>query len=240
MFNLDVDFPTAVASYDDDGLVAAIQWCADRMQKGDTLTVWTSLKSNLRNCPALEQLVARNSDVQHITGRGGGSVHANGPVLMAWPDMDDISELVRFSSHRIRALCLIAWSEDWLRPWVSAAKPTILGDGSAWETLTPDVDGLVVEAMKYLTLTVNHNNTISGGYEKDVVVSVLFALRKAGIPMDGKAMQGWALANGWSGDNPKKLADYVKTINDGGRPRYRHVIVANFVDNLRQEAEGHG
>jgi hypothetical protein len=49
-------------------------------------------------------------------------------------------------------------------------KPTILGSGSAWEMLAPDLDPVVVEALKSLTLIVNRNNTISAGFEKDHVV----------------------------------------------------------------------
>ncbi len=45
-------------------------------------------------------------------------------------------------------------------------------------------------SLKGLTLTVNHNNTIAAGYEKDTVVSALLALHDASIPMDGEAVQG--------------------------------------------------
>lgn len=52
MFDRNVDYPKAVASYDDAGLRAAIDWCCGHVEAGDTLTVWTHLKSNLRNCPS--------------------------------------------------------------------------------------------------------------------------------------------------------------------------------------------
>ncbi|WP_141206174.1 hypothetical protein [Streptomyces griseorubiginosus] len=185
MFEHDVHFPWAVASNDTEGLDAAIDWCCERMEDGDTLTVWTSLKSNLQNCSELEQLVSRHSNVEHVTGRGGGFIRGNGPVLMAWPNMADIGKLVQYGGHRIRALCVITWNEDEIRPWVAAVGPSVLGDCSAWEELTPELDPVVVEALKSLTKTINHNNTISAGYEKDMVVSSLLALHGAGIPMDG-------------------------------------------------------
>lgn len=47
MFDRNVDYPTAVASYDDEGVTAAIDWCVEHMQKNDTLSVWTSLKSEV-------------------------------------------------------------------------------------------------------------------------------------------------------------------------------------------------
>jgi hypothetical protein len=92
MFDRDVNYPTAVASYDDDGVTAAIDWCVEHMQNGDTLSVWTSLKSNLRNCRQLADLVQRHSDVAHITGRGSRGPAGSGPVLMAWADMDGIGD----------------------------------------------------------------------------------------------------------------------------------------------------
>jgi hypothetical protein len=132
----------------------------------------------------------------------------------------------------------VTWNDDAIRPWVSAVRPAVLGDGSAWKDLTPELDVVVVEAMKSLTRTVNHNNTISAGHEKDMVVGTLLALRDAGIRMDGEAMQGWALANGWSGKNPARLAQYVQDINAGKRPRCRRVLRADYVDYLRRRAEG--
>ncbi|WP_405190464.1 hypothetical protein OG473_18060 [Streptomyces anulatus] len=236
MFDRDVTYPCAVASYDAEGVGAAIDWCCERMEDGDTLTVWTSLKSNLSNCSELEQLVSRHSNVEHITGRGGGFIRGNGPVLMAWPDMADIGKLAQYGGHHIRALCVITWNEDEIRPWVTAVRPSILGDGSAWEELTPELDPVVVEALKSLTLTVNHNNTISAGYEKDMVVTCLLALHDAGIPMDAEAMQGWALAHGWSGKNPERLAKYVEDINAGKRPRCRPMLRPDYVDSLRCRA----
>lgn len=236
MFDRDVNYPCAVASYDAEGVGAAIDWCCEHMEDGDTLTVWTSLKSNLRNCSELEQLVNRHSNVEHVTGRGGGFIRGIGPVLMAWPDMADIGKLVQYGSHRIRALCVITWSEDGIRPWVTAVRPSILGDGSAWEDLTPELDPVIVEALKSLTLTINHNNTISAGFEKDTVVSSLLALHDAGIWMDGEAMQGWALANGWSGKNPEHLAKYAEDINAGKRPRCRRVLRPDYIDSLHRRA----
>ena len=218
MFELTTDYPKAVASYDDEGLAAAIEWSAGKAEAGDVISVWTSLKSNLANSEVLDGFVRRHSDVTHVSGRGSSYLHSTGPVLMAWPDMDGIGELLR-SAPRIRSLCVIAWNDDEIRPWVTAARPVILGDGSPWQTLAPPLDPVVVEALKDITSSINHNNTIKAGYEKDDVVGTLLALKAARIPMDGKAMQGWALAHGWSGGNPAQLATYVSDINAGRRPK---------------------
>jgi hypothetical protein len=159
---------------------------------------------------------------------------------MAWPDMTDIGKLVQHDGRRIRALCVITWNENEIRPWVTAVRPSILADGSAWKDLTPALGPIVVEALKSLTLTVNHNDTISAGRDKDVVVSSFLALHDAGIRMDGEAMQGWALAHGWSGENPERLAKYVRDINAGKRPRCRHILRPDYIDDLRRRAPGNG
>lgn len=236
MFERAVDYPTAVASDDDAGIDAAIDWCCEHLADGDTLTVWTALKSNLEDCPQLEQLVNRHSNVAHLTGRGGGFIRGRGPVLMAWANMDDIGKLLRHGSRRIQALCVIPTYDEAIRPWVSAVAPTILGDGSAWERTAPALDPLVVEVLETLTAQVNHNNIISAGFEKDMVISRLLALHDAGIRIDGPAMQGWALAHGWSGENPARLAKYAQDIKAGKRPRHRPALRADYVDNLRHRA----
>jgi hypothetical protein len=235
VFDRDVDYPTPVASCDDEGVAAAIEWCIQHMQDRDTLSVWTSLKSNLRNCA---ELVRRHRDVEHITGRGQGTPSGTGPVLWPGRTWTTSAGWSRYS-HGIRALCVISWKEDRIRPWVTATNPDILGDGSAREALSPDLelDPVVVEALKSLTLTVNHNNTISAGFEKDQVVGVLLALRDARIPMNANAMQDWALANGWSGKNPEQLAQYVRDISRGKRPRTRSGLRADYVDVLRARVE---
>ena len=234
MFSRETDYPTAVASYDDGGVGAAIKWCLSHMQQGEHLSVWTSLKSNLENCEALEELVTQYSDVDHIVERGGGMVRHRGPVLMAWADMDDIGKLVRFGSKHITALCVIAYDEDRLRPWVESTNATVLGNRTAWTGKTPSLDPLLEEALKSMTSAVNHNNTVLAGFEKDTVVSILLALHDGGIWMQAEPIQAWALAHGWSGDNPKHLAKYVDDINSGKRPRTRRHIPPGYLDRLRE------
>lgn len=239
MFDRQQDYPTAVASKDDEGVNAAIRWCQEQAEPGDILSVWTHQKSNLQNSATLSSFVRQHRNVEHITGRGGATPSGPGPVLMAWPDMKDIGELTRFS-YGIRALCVISWNEENLRPWVTAAGPVLLGDGSAWTDKTPGMHPILAEALKGLTLTVNHNNTIAAGYEKDQVVGVLLALAKGGIPMDAGAVEGWALANGWSGSNPTRLGQYVRDINAGKRPRSRNVICSDYVETLRRRTSSTG
>lgn len=133
MFERGTDYPTAVASHDNTAVEEAIEWSLQHMGDDDTLTVWTHLVSGLRNSAPLAELVRRYSNVEHATGRGHSYVR-NGPVIMAWPDISDIGEVI---NARITSLCVITWNADSIRPWVSAVNPVVLGDGSNWETTTP-------------------------------------------------------------------------------------------------------
>jgi hypothetical protein len=53
-------------------------------------------------------------------------------------------------------------------------------------------------------------------------------------------MQGWALAHGWSGKNPERLAQYARDINSGKRPRTKRVLNPDFVDRMRDRATASG
>lgn len=238
MFEHQADYPMAVTSSDDEGLEAGMRWCAQRMEDGDTITVWTHLKGDLDHNPLLEQYVKSHSDVEHVAARGGAYMHHPGPVLMAWADMTDIAEFVQGNRNQIRALCVVSWIEDNLRPWVTQVQPEMLGDTTAWEAVTPRLDPVVEEAMKGITRSINHNNTISAGYDKDDVVSALLALHDAGYHLDGSAMAGWAIAHGWLGRNPAKLERYAEEINQGKRPRARRKVRSDYIAYLEARARG--
>jgi hypothetical protein len=65
------------------------------------------------------------------------------------------------------------------------------------------------------------------------------ALRDSGYVLDAGTIQGWALANGWTGKNPQRpLADYVRDINSGKRPHARRIHREDFVEQLRRRVAG--
>ncbi|RXW33476.1 hypothetical protein [Propioniciclava flava] len=237
MFEHRAGYPVAITSPDDEGLKAGMEWCIQHMEDGDHVTVWTHLKGNLSHNDLLEQFVTRHSDVDHVTARGGAYMRGSGPALMAWADQNDISEFTRGNANRIRALCVVSWDEDRLRPWVAEVQPEMLGDTAAWDEPMPRLDPVVEEAMKSMTLTMNHNNTISAGYEKDEVVSALLALHDAGYHLDGSALAGWVIAHGWLGRNPARLEKYVEDINRGVRPRVRRMFRGDYIDYLRTRSD---
>lgn len=232
MFKQEMTAPVAVTTNDEASINKGIRWLAGHLGDGQRLTVWTPQKQNLTGNPQLRSLVARTS-VEHITGRGGAHLAGSGPVLMAWPRPADISEFLRYNSHQVTALCVIAWGDE-LLSWVSSARPELLGKTTAWD-MGDQLDPVVEAAMRNVTRSINHNNTITGGYEKDDVVSALLALHDAGYALDAKALEGWAVANGWSGRNPAHLADYARKIMSGSRPRNKRKRDTNFVERMRQE-----
>lgn len=236
MFHQESNYPLAVTSKDDEGIAAGVRWCLDHMGEGERLTVWTKLKKNLPNSPLLSQLVASNLRVDHITDRGGAYTKGRGPALMAWAHPSDISEFTSNNTNRVSALCVISLSDEKLRPWVSAAGPELLGDTSAWKVSTPSLDPVVEEGMEDMTLSINHNNTIAVGYEKDTVVSILQALHRAGYDLDGPALAGWAVAHGWTHDNPAILEKYVNQINTGRGPRVSIETQPGYIEDLRARA----
>jgi hypothetical protein len=232
VFKQKMTAPVAVATQDEESVDEGIRWLVDRLGDRQKLTVWTPQMQNLTGNPQLRSLVARTR-VEHITGRGGAHLGGPGPVLMAWPHPTDISEFLMYNSHQVTALCVIAWGDE-LLSWVSAARPELLGKTTSWD-LGNQLDPVVEATMRSVTESINHNNTITGGYEKDDVVSALLALHDAGYALDAKALEGWAVANGWSGRNPAHLADYARKIMSGSRPRSKRKRDTNFVERMRQE-----
>lgn len=225
--------PVAVTTDDEESVDEGIRWLIGQLGAGQMLTVWTPQMQNLTGNSQLRSLVAR-AGVEHITGRGGAHLAGPGPVLMAWPHPTDISEFLWYNSYQVTALCVIAWGEDELLSWVSAARPELLGKTTSWD-MGDQLDPVVEAAMLNVTESINHNNTITGGYEKDDVVSALLALHDAGYTLDAKALEGWAVANGWSGHNPARLAEYARKIMSGSRPRSKRKRDTNFVERMRQE-----
>ena len=233
MFKQKMTAPVAVTTHDEKSVNEGIRWLIGQLGAGQRLTVWTPQMQNLTGNSQLRSLVAR-AGVEHITGRGGAHLAGSGPVLMAWPHPADISEFLWYNSYQVTALCVIAWGDE-LLSWVSAARPELLGKTTSWD-MGDQLDPVVEAAMRNVTESINHNNTISGGDDKDDVVSALLALHDAGYALDAKALEGWAVANGWSGRNPARLADYARRIMRGSRPRSRRKRDTSFVERMRQEA----
>jgi hypothetical protein len=154
---------------------------------------------------------------------------------MAWPNASDIGNMTHYG-RRIRALGVINWQEAWLRPWVTYAEPAILGDASLWTDL-PRLHPIVEEEMRRVSPILDHSNSITSPFEKNLVVPLLLALHRAGLPMEPLTIEGWAAAQGWSGSNATQLADWVRDINAGKRPRARAEFGPSVAELRRRAAE---
>lgn len=219
MFESSTTYPCAIADGTDEGLQEGFEWCAGHMGEGDKLTLYVAVKSSLSNSPLLADWLRRFSDVEFATARGFPMV-SRGPVLALWPSAQGLGKLLD-RRGALTALCVASWNHVEIGPWVASARPEILDSAQEeWES-TPQMqlDPEVEEEMLSMTRLINHNNTISGGFEKSVVVKALLRLHDAGHRLDGAQLEGWALAHGWGGTNPAKLASYITEINGGKRPR---------------------
>lgn len=218
MFDRAGEYPCAIVDGTDDGLEEGFDWCAERMEVEDTLTLFVAQKSVLSHSQLPNRWLSEYRNVEVVTARGFALVQ-RGPVLAMWPSAQGLGKLLD-NVPSVRALCVASWNQDEIGPWVVAARPELLSSAGDWTATTdlelhPDVKS----QMTSITRIINHNNTISAGFEKGVVVKALLCLHDAGHRLDGRQLEGWALANGWPGKNPAKLAKYAEEVNDGKRPR---------------------
>lgn len=223
MFGRRHDYACAVtnsSARDTTAIAAAYSWVRDRQRPGEQILLWTHLKGNLSHDPLVER-IARERDVVVATERDHGARWVGGPILGLWMDTEDLAKL---PYRQPTAMCIVPWVPSRLAGWVRAVNAEILGDGRDWAvggSTDRDLDPVVVRGLETMTLLVNQSNTVSAGYEKDVVVAVLLTLHDAGYPLPSAGLQSWALANGWRGGNANELAKYCSRINAGSRPRAR-------------------
>jgi len=227
MFERRPDYPCAVTNSsagDATAIAAALSWVRERRRPGEQVLLWTHQKANLSHDPLVER-IARERDIVVATARDHGARWAGGPILGLWMDTEDLAKLPR---RRPTAMCIVPWVPSRLAGWVHAVGAELLGDGRDWADagLTDmDLEPVVIRGLETMTALVNQSNTVSAGYEKDAVVSVLLTLHDAGYPLPPAGLQSWALANGWRGGNANDLAKYCSRINAGSRPRARRNLL---------------
>lgn len=223
MFATPINYPCAISAPTSEGEEAALRWVLERLDDDKHLTVWATQKGVLAANDFARALTSR-PDVHIAVGRGSGYFVANGPVLALYADADDLGKITR--ARGITALCLVQWP-DQCTTWAKEVEATVL-DEPDWDRIGHDPFGTVeaielrpevVAALESMTQSINHNNTISAGHEKAMVVRTLLKLHDDGLRLPAQQMKEWAAAHGWSGDNPKRLAAYADRINEGPRPR---------------------
>lgn len=243
MYNFDPSIPTAVSSSDDDGVIAALNWAVAKYnddESAETITVWTSRKSQKSNNPEIEHFIDSNSRVEHITGHGAQGSAGKGPLVVVWGEPEDIAAAVGYGWKQVSSIVVIEWNPERLYPWVKFSNAEVLGDASIWDDQSAEIHPVVALALRKMTGSVNHNNTVSGsGFEKDHTVGPLLSLHDAGYELNSRVIKGFAAAEGWRGDNVKHLGDYVDQINRGSRPRFRAGSTRkDYVKFLESEVDG--
>ena len=190
MFESGTSYPCAIADGTDEGLQEGFDWCAEHMDEGHKLTLYVAVKSSSSNSPLVNEWLRRYSDVELTTARGFPMV-SRGPVLALWPSAQGLGKLLD-RRGALTALCVASWNHTEVGPWVAAARPEILDSAQVEWGSTPQmqIHPDVEEEMLAVTRLINHNNTISGGFEKSVVVKALLRLHDAGHSWTGPSCKG--------------------------------------------------
>jgi hypothetical protein len=230
MFERANDIPVAVTGETGEALMVGLQWCAQQMADGDVISLYVPLQQTLSNNTLLGEF-GRMREVEVITSRGSTSVK-RGPVFAVYPNMADLGKLAR--SRTMTALCVGSDNEHEIGPWVQASSPEVLDEAQWGHLAPPTMDPIVTRGITRLSAVLNLNNTVSSGTEKNILVGGLLMLHDAGHALDAEALQGWALANGWTGNNPSHLAKYVRDINAGKRPRVQASLRPDWVQTLTE------
>jgi hypothetical protein len=79
------------------------------------------------------------------------------------------------------------------------------------------LDPVVEAATTELGEMVNHANALGAGIDKAFAVRTLQKLHQAGYRWDVDHLGGWALANGFSGTEERRLREYATKVQQGSR-----------------------
>lgn len=221
MYEKQINYPCAVVDDNKEGFDIAIDWLGEHVTNRENLTVWIEQKNMINNYRFLKQFLRVNA-VKLVIKIPFDRV--DGPVLAVCPHLDTFSYITTVTG--MTALAVMRGSED-LYTWIKEVNAEVLqcleyednqyvGTNLEIESeLAPEV----IAKLKQITLSINHNKTIAAGDEKNIVVKHLLWLRNNGFTLPAKSMAEWAIAHGWTKDNPKELMKLVNRINSGVTPR---------------------
>lgn len=120
---------------------------------------------------------------------------------------------------KMKALMVLTWGQP-LNVWSKEVGATVISDGVPdfyQGGMLPALPEAAVEILSSCGQIINHNNTITGGYEKRDVKRALDELKMRGLinEIDRDSVVEWAAANGWLWGNPKILGEYVEKYQSG-------------------------
>jgi hypothetical protein len=200
MFDAKRDYPSALAAdpkQPDLALRTGFQWVlAQHQEVGGRILVYAPGKQNV-NQNSLLSAFCKRPGIEVATWRQSPWGWGGGPALAAWPSRDKLAEI---ADHRgVRALCVVPWAAGEVDAWATSASPELLL-GAETRTVPAIADPVVVEALKSVTVMVNHGNALAGALDKRDAVASLTTLHRAGYRFDSDAIYAWALANDWRAD----------------------------------------
>lgn len=239
MFEKTRDYPRAMTSPDapaDDAMSDAIRWFVEQAQAlGGQPLLYVPQRSTPENDPQLERLSRAVKTETWQTLRRG--LWTGGPVFAAWPSAEKLAEIA--DDYRTTALVVLSWNKRDVRAWAAASQPAMLSAGAATPAV-PGPDPVVVEALKTLTVLVNHANNLAGSMDKRDAIAVMLTLHDAGYRLQAEPIYAWALGNGWPARGAERLKQLVEKINSGTRPRLQgaYPLRDDILTQWRAGAEG--
>lgn len=145
-------------------------------------------------------------------------------MLAPWPSEQVLGALSDDLAHRATAVCVIEWGErEYQQAWLAAhrARNLLTGEiAGATALLSPVVE----VAMRRLSTIVNHNNGLVQEFDKAYGVRTLQELVRAGHRYDVDKLCAWALANGFTEREVRRLRDYATRALEGRAFRLRSTV----------------
>lgn len=205
-----VPAPPAVGP--DDGVLLGAAWLAEQPGSPAVLLHAKKMYSNNRLLPELTRGAT-------VIKPGDSAGWVGGPVLAPWPSERVLASLSDSLAPRVSSVCIVCWHDDpHLRAWLAAHEAVNLVDSAA-PTERLVIDPVVEQAMRNLSMLVNHNNGLVGSYDKAYAVKTLQTLHAGGYELAVDALCAWSLANGFTAGEVERLRDYAVKVRAGHRFR---------------------
>jgi hypothetical protein len=224
---------------DDDDVALAVAWARDRARQfGCGFTVIAPSRDSFRLVSALESLPKGVSKETWRTMRTG---HVEPVIVACWPDERTLAHLD--SRPRLKALCVLRWTEKESEPWRIARGAVNLWESEPAAPPEPEIsDPVVLAAMQSLTRRVNLNTGIIHPDDRDAAINTFRLLQRARYRFEPDEIKTWATANGWRAQDAIKLAEVARGVLSGHayRTRSKASWVPNILDLWRADAQKSG
>ncbi|OWN70133.1 hypothetical protein [Corynebacterium diphtheriae] len=222
MFEARIDCPVAIAHGAvgiEDGIRDLLKWLRKTIDVNEMegIVLWAPTKSAIERNDFARRL-AHSNDVRVATGHEPYRLFARDEAVLAYlPHREHLSAFN--DNPKMKALMVLTWGQP-LNVWSKEVGATVISDGVPdfyQGGMLPALPEAAVEILSSCGQIINHNNTITGGYEKRDVKRALDELKMRGLinEIDRDSVVEWAAANGWLWGNPKILGEYVEKYQSG-------------------------